>query len=222
MHLYYFLGFFILMMISMPFKGIASTKEQEHFNSVFMIEVKRESGTYICTGVAVSKKIILTAAHCLDGDVISLSFSSSTSKIKNIPVKEFMIHPKYNSKISYYRYDLGKIILEKELDRLVTIYPITELTGDWPKITRIGFGGRYSGNLKTLMFPFLREIKLDEHAVELYDQFSKPGDSGGPIFLHGESGLSLVAIHSTLSFGPQGTYSINPLLIDELDWIMAE
>ena len=62
-------------------------------------------------------------------------------------------------------------------------------------------------------------MNLKDHVVELNDTFSYQGDSGGPIYLKQGTTTYILAIHSTLSFGPEGKYSYNPLLGSYDQWI---
>lgn len=195
-----------------------------NFNSSLVIEVTRSNGVFTSTGVAVNSNTILTAAHCLEGEVLKIRVSNeATYNPKGLfwEVKSFEIHPGYNSEKSNYRCDLAKIKLREELPQNTVFFPIIkkadkELEG---KILRLGFGGRSNKNVRTLITPEFKQVRDHENVLELHDTYSYSGDSGGPVFLQKNGQMYLVAIHSTLSYGPEGKYSFNPILSSHRNWI---
>ncbi len=196
-----------------------------NFNSSLLIEVTRPTGVFTCTGVAINKDTILTAAHCLEGEILKIRVSTESSYDKNgkfLEVESFDLHPDYNSKKSNYRSDIAKIKLAAELPKETMIYPIIKKEGELNgKILRLGFGARGSNNIRTLVTPELKNVRNHEKTLELNDMYSYSGDSGGPIFLQNNGQMYLIAIHSTLSFGPEGKHSFNPLLSSHREWIAS-
>ncbi len=196
-----------------------------NFNSSLLIEITRPNGVFTCTGVAIDKKTILTAAHCLEGEILKVRISNDPSynkKGKFFEVESFDLHPDYNSSESNYRSDIAKIKLKGELPSNTTFYPIikkdTQLEG---KILRLGFGARGKNNTRTLVKPEFKNVLPQEKVLELNDMYSYSGDSGGPIFIQKTGQMYLVAIHSTLSYGPEGRHSYNPLLSTHREWIAS-
>lgn len=196
-----------------------------NFNSSLLIEVRRPTGTFTCTGVAINSNTILTAAHCLEGEILKVRVSTEATynaKGKFLEVESFELHPEYDIHESNFRSDIAKIRLKTNLPADTRYYPIikkdTNLMG---KIMRLGFGARDSKNVRTLVTPELRGVRTSDKILELNDTYSYSGDSGGPIFLQNNGQMYLVAIHSTLSFGPEGKHSFNPLLSSHREWIHA-
>jgi secreted trypsin-like serine protease len=194
----------------------------ERFNSSLVIEVSRPNGVFTCSGVALSRDLILTAAHCLDGEVINVRvFLGSEYRPKNpsYTIKNYQLHYEYNSSQSRCHSDLAKINMKKKLPANIKFHKI--YTGNqYPeKFYRLGFGGRNNQNIRTLTTPILRKIDIEEEIIELNDENSYSGDSGGPIFMQSGNKFYLVAIHSTFSFGPEGKFSLNPLLTSYIPWI---
>ena len=118
--------------------------------------------------------------------------------------------------------DIAVINLKAALPSEIQTYPIHEnnnFSGDY---YRLGFGERNNSNNRTIANPHFRFFNERDEVVELNDQFSKSGDSGGPIFIVKDKSIYLVAIHSTFSSGPQGEFSYNPLVSKHLDWINSK
>jgi V8-like Glu-specific endopeptidase len=198
----------------------------ENFNSSLLIEVTRPDGVFTSTGVAINKNTVLTAAHCLEGEVLRVRVSIDPSYDRTghfYEVESFFLHPEYNKENSNFRYDLAKIKLKNYLPSETKFYPIIKNDRAFNgKLLRLGFGARGHMNARTLVTPEFRKLRQTEKVLELNDQFSYSGDSGGPIFLQKDGQMYLIAIHSTLSFGPEGKHSLNPLLSSHRDWIARE
>ena len=211
----------------MTFHSLSMAQDWERFNSSLLIEVTRPTGIFTCTGVAVSTKVIITAAHCLEGEIDNVRvFNQSVydSKAPSMPVSKFELHPNYNLNVSRYRSDLGKIIMKHKLPAYINIHPIQLVNaGDiiYGNIYRFGFGQRNYKNIRTIITPGLRRLNFQEDVLELNDEFSRSGDSGGPIFIQNGTDVKILAIHSTFSTGPEGNYSLNPLLGTHMSWIFS-
>jgi hypothetical protein len=208
----------------MTIPGFAKMDDWERFNSSLLIEVTRPNGVFTCTGVAISKDVIVTAAHCLDGIIKGVRIFTQAKydpKQTSLAIKDFTIHPNYNPSKSRYRSDLAKIVMKESLPPFINLCPIYEgkiVTG---QLYRFGFGGRDKKNVRTVITPTFRKMNVIEEVIELNDEFSKSGDSGGPIFMQNGKDISIIAVHSTYSHGPEGNYSLNPLLAAYLPWIYA-
>lgn len=200
---------------------IAKPNQWEIFNSSLRLEVIRPSGTFTCSAVAIDQRTLLTAAHCLDGSINKISaFNFPQNQL--FEINQFEIHPKYDKKISHYLNDIAVITLKTALPADIQIYPIYSdhnFIGDY---YRLGFGERNHNNNRTIANPNFRYFNQRDKVVELNDQFSKSGDSGGPIFIKKDKSIYLLAIHSTFSTGPQGEFSYNPLVSNYLDWINSK
>lgn len=212
----------LLLVLIMTVPGISHTEDWKHYNSSLLIEVTRPKGVFTCTGVAVSKDLIVTAAHCLEGNVVNVRVflqDHYDAKLPSLPIKGYKLHPQYNPSTSRFKADLAKIDLKNPLPDDIEIHPIYRGTRISGKILRFGFGGRNNQNIRTVTNPNLRNVNLKDEVIELNDEFSKSGDSGGPIFMDNGKNISILAIHSTFSFGPEGNYSLNPILGNYIDWV---
>lgn len=202
--------------------SFSSEKDWENFNSSLLIEVTRPNAVYTCTGVAISNSVILTAAHCLDGEIKRVKIFTSDSydpKLTYLEINSFKLHPKYNPSKSKSHADIAKIMMKEKLPSTIKIHPIYKGSNPRGNLYRFGFGGRDKKNIRTVITPQLRKMNLDEQIVELDDTFSKSGDSGGPIFLQNGITTEILAIHSTYSHGPRGKFTLNPLLAPYIPWI---
>jgi hypothetical protein len=214
----------LLMVFTMTIPGFAKIDDWERFNSSLLIEVTRPNGVFTCTGVAISKDVVITAAHCLDGIIKGVRIFTQAKydpKQTSLPIKDFTIHPNYNPSKSRYRSDLAKIVMKESLPPFINLCPIHEGKTVTGQLYRFGFGGRDKKNVRTVITPTFRKMNLIEEVIELNDEFSKSGDSGGPIFMQNGKDISILAVHSTYSHGPEGNYSLNPLLAAYLPWIYA-
>jgi secreted trypsin-like serine protease len=218
------MGFLKLLVIFMTLSGLARVELWDKYNSSLLIEVIRSSGVFTCTGVAVSSKLILTAAHCLEGPVKRVRVFTQDRydpEEFSMAIKDYELHPLYDSRSSLYVSDLAKLSLVEPLPPTIKIHSIHGDKKIFGRLLRFGFGQRDGYNIRTLTTPSLKKVNPDEEVVELFDEYSRSGDSGGPVFLENGDKVTLLAIHSTFSHGPQGNYSLNPLLAPHLSWIFS-
>ena len=196
-----------------------------NFNSTLVIEVTRPSGVFTCSGIAINPFTVLTAAHCLDGDILNIRISNASHYDPNesfCDVENFELHPDYQPEKSLFRNDLAKIKLKNHLPSSVRFFPISKKNDIKEcNVLRLGYGERNNKNDRTLISPLFKDLRKNENVLELHDTYSYSGDSGGPVFIQQNGQWHLVAIHSTLSFGPEGKYSFNPILLPHRKWIEA-
>ncbi len=208
----------------MTISGFAKVEDWDRFNSSLLIEVTRPHGVFTCTGVAVSSHTIVTAAHCLEGSVNSVRVFTQQSydpKQTSLAFSGYKLHPQYDPKTSKYRNDIAKITMKEKLPPFINLYPIYEGKEVKGNLYRFGFGARNKQNIRTVITPTFRRINTVDNVVELNDKFSRSGDSGGPIYLEIGKEIHLLAIHSTFSHGPEGSFSYNPTLSHYLPWIYS-
>lgn len=208
----------------MTVTGFTSVEVWEKFNSSLLIEVTRPNGVFTCTGVAVSKDTLVTAAHCLEGEVKSVRVFTQEKydpSQTSLGIKSYKLHPDYNPALSRYRSDIAKITMKEELPPFIQIFPIHRSKKFFGNLYRFGFGMRDGKNMRTVVTPTLRKLSLEEQVLELNDEFSRSGDSGGPIYLQNGDEITILAIHSTFSHGPLGNFSLNPLLDSYATWIFT-
>lgn len=212
----------MVLLMTLATNGLASTIDWNNFNSSLIIEVTRPTGKYTCSGVAISREVILTAAHCLEGEVLEVKVFNQPEydpEAAYFAVKNFKLHPGYNKTSSNFRNDIAKIKLSIKLPEETVIFPILRKDADLEgRFFRLGFGARNNRNVRTLVTPQFRQVD-QQKVLELDDTYSFSGDSGGPVFIQQGHKIYLAAIHSTYSFGPEGKFSYNPLINQEKEWI---
>ena len=212
------------MVIIMSVYSFSEVKDWDKFNSSLLIEVTRPNGVFTCTGVAISPEVIVTAAHCLEGRVDKVRvFTQSVYDPTQtfLEIKNYMVHPHYNPSKSRYRSDIAKINMKDTIPAFVNIHQVQKTPRIMGQIYRFGFGERDKKNLRTVVTPNFRRVNLEEGVIELDDEFSRAGDSGGPIFIQNGDEIFVLAIHSTFSHGPEGNFSMNPLLSPFMPWLLG-
>ena len=181
-----------------------------NFSSSILLEITRHNEVYTCSAVAITRNVLLTAAHCVQGLTSAramLEASYDPHSEQAIAFKDYHIHPGYNAKKSNFNDDIAIVILEHNLPEHKNLAVI-----DWHldtksilAIERIGFGGRDDCNTRTWTNP--SELTFySSKAITLKDENAVIGDSGGPVFAKTLKGLRLIGIHSTLE-GKNKTYS---------------
>ncbi|MDP7322195.1 MAG: trypsin-like serine protease [Bacteriovoracaceae bacterium] len=190
------------------------------FNSTFVIEVTRGGDVFTSTAVALGKRMLLTAAHCVDcAEEIALIVGEDYRRPDSVKaVHHWVIHPGYNPGKSFYQNDLAIIYLDEDLPHFTALEVIADLPELDQKcfLERIGFGGRDNHNIRTWTNPSYMGTTFDKKNFILKDELSVVGDSGGPVYKEEEGQLKLIGIHSTLE-GDNRTYVVN--LSCYKDWI---
>lgn len=180
-----------------------------------------------CSGVAVSKREVLTAGHCITSllkpSVAQIQVYREASVSYSLPPEAegiratLMLDSAYDRASSFYLNDRGTFELDRDLPENLN-YPrlprsstelaqtVARLLTPGTQLERIGFGQRplVVAGVATREFEnrrtWVRPIihsALSE-VLMTEDPAPRPGDSGGPLYLFVPgTGLVLVALHST-------------------------
>lgn len=206
------------------------------------------SNGQLCTSVAIAKKVILTAAHCIAGNKTNtyISFYSSVScesgfnkNLYTQGITDTVVNEKYDSSLSPEKMtgDLALVFLENEIPKGYTIFKIA----DPQKIDQSGsmylYGyGKTGSNAGGV--GMLRKTVLNHNAFEIDTAKSKVqvdqsngsgicmGDSGGPSFVTDTNGeLQILGINSYVT-GPEkdicSEASYQTLVFAYKDWIESK
>src|SRR5690606_29961076 len=151
--------------------ALAHSIDWNNFNSGLVIEVTRPQGKFTCSGVAVKNNLVLTAAHCLEGEILSVRVFNQSNydpKAESYKVELYDLHPEYNKDLSNFKYDIARIKLGQNLPESTMIYPIIKNDKDLSgKFLRIGYGARNKSNIRTLITPQFHALRREEKILEL-------------------------------------------------------
>lgn len=186
--------------------------------------VMLNSNRSVCTATPITKRVLLTAAHCIVGSKLntsvifhsSLTCESGFDKTQHAKgISKAIIHEKYKNDLDAEKLvaDIALVVLEEDIPEGYEVFKIA----DPRKIERgnedlflYGFGvtksnAKDSGILRKLKLEAsLYDIIFSEDRVKLR-QIEKgicKGDSGGPSFVKVENELQILGINSYV-YGPE-------------------
>lgn len=170
------------------------------------------SAGYLCTASALSPRLAITAAHCVEDKNLQhrLEVLNESGQKIVIPVQKFVVHPEFNEDENV---DVALLLLEKELPES-TIYPTLPSKDEYLNLRdliAVGFGRVTGEKLREGKSGVLRmgymEAKGYNPEVGNFsiDQTEGKGicsgDSGGPSYiLDDNSSLKLVGIAYKVTF----------------------
>jgi hypothetical protein len=196
-----------------------------------------------CTGTAIARDLVLTAAHCLmSGARHTVVAPDAARRPRMIPVESFERHPEFDLETALARRETADVALVKLAELLpARVSPALLgardyfLIGDRFIVAGFGidifrgagsFGTLRAAMLMTMQHPSSLQLRLADPATrgERAGLGVCSGDSGGPVFEDSGGRLTLVAVISW-STGPNdagcgGLTGVTPLgLVRE--WIRA-
>ena len=168
-----------------------------------------QRGRSFCTGTVVTKRLVVTAAHCLQEVQASnirfaLGPNASTPETQ-LGVSRIVAHPKYDAK--RLTNDIGVVVLSQ--DAPVTPIEINDsMSSSWVgrALTFVGYGvtsgfGKMGSGVKRAVDIAVSEVGSTQFAYEDRRKNTCFGDSGGPAFAKDAAG-NLVLVGVT-SYGDQ-------------------
>ncbi|MBX3263566.1 MAG: trypsin-like serine protease [Labilithrix sp.] len=164
-----------------------------------------QRGSSFCTGTVVAKRLVVTAAHCLDGvraaDIRFVLGSNASAPQARLGVARAIAHPRYDARSI--TNDIGVLVLSS--DAPVAPIPLNDsMSSSWVgrALTFVGFGatngvtGR-GGGVKRAVDIAVSQVGSTQFSYADRARNTCFGDSGGPAFARDASGaLTLVGVTS--------------------------
>ena len=215
---------------------VAAADENGRFaNHVVMVLTRGGDKAGFCSGVVLTSRVVLTAAHCLRAiqDMV-VYYRDETGRPVLLPVQAAAAHPLYRADAIVKRtvsIDLGLVETTAPLASRFAATPLA--VGEGPAVGEAailaGYGVAREGDSKT--GGALRSAKLQVRApishILLWAEDANhtgagacSGDSGGPLFdAEGETVVAIVAWTSGSGAGHCGALTQGPLIAPQRDWI---
>ena len=211
-----------------PIYGGTPTAKGE-FDQVVAITV----GSFLCTGTVVAPRLVLTAAHCLDGLAspapIDVFYGPEVLVGSSVGATDFGVHPDFcgrDSSCTEDIYDLGYIVLEANFV-LPSYTPIVATQEDWDAaireggtVTLVGYGEADNAAPGEDSLGVKRKVDVEitgqtpaglEFIAGGDGKDTCEGDSGGPAFVtlpDGSLRLAGILSRGTVPCGKGGVYGV--------------
>jgi secreted trypsin-like serine protease len=234
-------AFFVLSTPAGAMVGGATPAGDEIAHSLVMVVGSRDNGGSVCTGAALARDLILTAAHC-----VAPGATYSVLPARNAPalaIKSIQVHPRYDPQSYALNRATADVALIKLAVALSESFVPVSLENSGPAIavgdrfTIAGFGVTSAGSGNGIGLARAASLVTTGQPgtlqIRLFDPVTKgdrpglgacTGDSGGPVLRDVDGRVVVIGVVSwstgpKLSVGCGGLTGVTPL-VRYRDWIV--
>lgn len=187
--------------------------------AVLLVILGKNDSTSSCTGTLISDKVILTAAHCLEGarktDIrvvfhpdlrCSSGFDVQTKSISSV---DYIIHEKYGTNSKHVDFDLALLKLAAPAPMHYQTQSLYDgqspLSSD--NLLVVGYGvtegdAKDSSRMRKTVKSFKNETQLVDHFLYLNQSTHTggacAGDSGGPVYVESDGIYKIIGVNSAV------------------------
>jgi hypothetical protein len=200
-------------------------------NRIVMVLARRGARQSVCSGVALAPRIVLTAAHCLEGVADTLIAIRRDGRTEPVAVSAVARHPRYDPNAPRDRrvsIDIGLVETATPLDGFKYAEIAEAAPGLGEAVTVAGFGVTREGGPPSdghiraadlVVADPLSKVTLWARDPQASGLGACHGDSGGPIYGADGRLAAVVAWTNGVNGRGCGAISQGPLIAPERAWI---